>query len=734
MATVTAKRAKKPRRNPPRRSAQSVANEALRKTVASQTTYASNAECGEPKLTAAQKRKGTVLRNATKNSLLKFNVLCFPNSTGLKPFGQVQLDSIAQDEHVIRHGGKVCKAEPRAYGKTSRTCNAALWGVLNAYRRMVPIFSASMDKSKNQIMARWKAELLGNQLLYWMYPYLIWPFRCLGNKTQGAASQTYRGELTHIAWNSDRIVLPTIDGQKASGNILVALPLGSARGATHSLPNGTILRPDLVIFDDVQKDEDADNQNTVKKLEDLIDHTAMMLGGHDITMSAIMNCTVRKTEDLSETYLNKPGWRHVRYKMLAERATYEKEFWLGKYADLRREYDPESPTDQRRAHKACLELYKKNFKMANEGAVVTWDWAYAWRDDDPVEISAIQHAYNILIDLGEDVFASECQNEPIRDTGGLTILKPSEMCVKQSGYQRGKVPKECKTITAFSDVHEQIHYWHVWAWEPNFTGYLIDYGTFPDQRRRYFQHDMLALRLDRLFPGRDIPATMIAGLEAMLFGYNPTNFRGLLQREYERTDGVPLRIEKMGIDANGEYSKNIKQFIRTKQVGSILYPSFGRGVRAAEPPISRWKRSNASSGREEWIDTKDTPGDPIGTTFDANFWKAQFHKKLALADGSQGSIRFFSAQRSDGKMDEQLHRLLADHCFAERPKEVICGTRVVYEFPQKFKGDNHYFDCAVGNLVAASKCGIRSVDGPAPKKSLNLAELQRKRWAREGRV
>jgi len=702
--------------------------EARRKRQYSRQRSADTQEVGDPTITPANKRKGTVLRNACRNSLLKFNVLCFPNSTGLKPFGQVQLDSIKHDHDVIRHGGKVCKAEPRAFGKTSRTCNAALWGALYNYRRMIPVFSASMDKSKNQIMARWKTELLGNDLLYAMFPKMLWPFRHLGNVSQGARTQTHEGELTHLQWLSDRIVLPTIKGEKASGNILIALPLGSARGATHTLPDGTILRPDLLIFDDVQKDEDADNLNTIKKMEDLIDHTAMMLGGLSFTMSAIMNCTVRKIADLSETYLAKPGWRHVRYKMLEIPAKQEKTLWLGEYADIRRDYDPESPTDQRRAHKDAMAFYIKHRKAMDEGAVVTWEWAYAWGDDDPVEISAIQHAYNILIDLGEDVFASECQNEPMRDTGGLRILSPAEICLKQSGYERNVVPKECTTLTAFSDIHEQIHYWQVWAWEPNFTGYLIDYGTFPDQRRRYFQHDMLPLRLDRLFPGRDPAATIYAGLDAMIFGDAGLHYAGLLNREWVKTNGVPLRIAKFGIDANGAQQVPIMQFIRQKQVGTTMYPSFGMGIVAAKPPISRWKRPDRKPAVDEWIDRRETAGDPMGTLFDTNYWKTQFHKKLALEPGSQGALYLYKCEKPE------QHRLVADHCYAERPKEVIFGSRIVYEFPQRFKGDNHYFDCATGNLVAASKCGIRSVDGPKPKKSLNLAELQRQRWAREGKV
>lgn len=310
MATAALK--SKKRQKPYKRPAESTAREKTRKAKYSQKRYEGAAEIGEPEISSALKRKGTVLRNACKNSLLKFNVLCFPNSTGLKPFGDVHKNSIAQDEEVIRHGGKVCKAEPRGYGKTTRTGNAALFAALFNLRSMIPVFSANMEKSTS-LMERWKTELVGNEQLFAMFPYLLWPFRALGNKPQAAATQTFRGELTNIKWTAKRIVFPTIDGQEASGNILIALPLKTCRGAIHTLPDGTILRPDLCIFDDVQSDEAADNPNTIRTLVELIDHTAMMLGGHSQSMSAIMNCTVRKADDLSEQYLTKSGWRHVRY-------------------------------------------------------------------------------------------------------------------------------------------------------------------------------------------------------------------------------------------------------------------------------------------------------------------------------------------------------------------------------------------------------------------------------------
>lgn len=682
------------------------------------------AEIGPPPITDEQRAEGRRLWDLCKDSLENFNTLLFPNSTGLKPFGVVQKTSISHDESVICDGGRICKAEPRAYGKTSRTCNAALWGVITGRRSMVPVFSANLEKSKNQIMARWKAELLNNNLLFWMCPELIWPFRALGNKPQGAASQTCGGELTHIKWTADRVVFPFLPGVIGSGTALIALPLKSCRGATHSTPDGTILRPDLCIFDDVQKDEDADNPNTILKLRELITHTALMLGGHSQSMSAIMNCTVRRVDDLSERFLKDPSWRRVRYKMLTAPAKLEKEFWLGEYADIRNAYDPEDPDDQRRAQFESLRLYESKRDEADDGAAVTWDWAYQWADVEPTEISAIQHAYNIRIDLGESVFASECQNEPVRESGGLRILSVDEICRKQSAFERGQFPADCTVLVSFIDVHPEILYWHDWAMAPGFDAYLIDYGTFPDQRRRHFNHKMLARSLRHLFPGMDTAATINAGIDGLLHGYEHDAWPGLMRRERTRADGVPMKVSQCFADANGEESDAVKNALRRSEFAASLTPSFGKYVGAKHKPISQWQNAKGVDAGPEWLPTQAKAGQLSGVIFDTNYWKTRFHRGLALPPGSKGAIYLYKHS------DPEHHRMIAEHFRAEKPVEVTVGSRTVYEFAEPGPGqDNHFLDCGVGALVAASKMKISNVP-PRPSRTVTKSPAE---WMAEAR-
>lgn len=730
MATVSKKIRKRPtanpRRNKPQRSLESHRKERDRKSKSSRESHSEQAEIGPPQLTIGQRSKGRRLRALCANDLEKFNTLVFPNSTGLKPFGQVQIDSIAHDQSIIENGGRVVKAEPRAYGKTTRGCNAALWAVLYGKRRMVPVFSANMDKSKTQIMEGWKTELTENDLLFWMFPNLLWPLRCLEGKAQRCQSQTMLGRPTKTIWTSKRIVFPDVPGEPGAGAMLVALPLKNARGANHKMQDGTVLRPDLLIFDDVQNDEDADNPQTIRKREEEIDHTALMLGGHSQTLSAIMNCTVRKPDDLGEMYLKKHGWRRVRYKMLTKPALRERELWLGPYADILKNYDPESAGDQRRALKDALEFYKKNRHEMDEGAEVSWEWCYKWNDSDPTEISAIQHAYNILIDLGESVFASECQNEPLRETGGLTILPAALIRKKQSGYPKGTFPNAVTTLTAAVDMHPGILYWHVWAFEQGFTSYLIADGTYPKQGRRNFSHDIVQRTLTEVFPGQDLGGMSFAALTALLHGDPESGEVGLMAKEFIRDDGVPLKISLCGIDASGQAADAVKKFVRTSPFSANLMPTFGKGVLAKTLPMNLWNEAGKGGGGDHWVRAKPKPGESPALKFDTNYWKTSFHRAMALPIGNRGAASLHNAE------NEEYWRRFSESCHSERVVEVIAEGRTVYEFGEPRPGSfNHDFDCAIIARVMASKAGISSVPVQPKKKRLSLAEYAMR--ARRGR-
>ena len=46
--------------------------------------------------------------------------------------------------------------------------------------------------------------------------------------------------------------------------------------------------------------------------------------------------------------------------------------------------------------------------------------------------------------------------------------------------QHRAIPITCNHLTMFIDVPANLLFYVIAAWEDNFTGYVVDYGEFPD--------------------------------------------------------------------------------------------------------------------------------------------------------------------------------------------------------------------------------------------------------------
>src|SRR5687767_9632974 len=87
----------------------------------------------------------------------------------------------------------------------------------------------------------------------------------------------------------------------------------------------------------------------------------------------------------------------------------------------------------------------------------------------------------------EAAFFAEYQNEPLLEAVPYsTLLSADEIAAKLSRLPKACVPNGCTHVTAFIDVQGNLLYYLVCAWGEDFTGYVIDYGVYPDQRRSNF--------------------------------------------------------------------------------------------------------------------------------------------------------------------------------------------------------------------------------------------------------
>ena len=357
-----------------------------------------------------------------------------------------------------------------------------------------------------------KTELQFNDLLAADFRQVCYPIRCLEGNARRCIGQLFNDRQTRIDWSAKRLTLPTMpdtacDGRNVSGaTVTVAGLTGALRGQSHTLATGEVIRPELVILDDPQTRESAMSPSQSAERVAIVEGDVLGMAGPGRRIAALLPCTVIRAGDMADTLLDRqqhPRWQGERCKLLY--ATPSDEMLWQKYAQVRAD-------SFRRGDggKDATAFYTANRQAMDLGAKPAWPARF---NED--EVSAVQHAMNLKID-DEAAFQAEYQNEPIQAAGAeLPTMTAAEIAAKVNGVGRGAVPVGTQYLTAFIDVHDSLLFYTVAAWAADFTGHVIDYGTYPDLDRRTFTLRQADGTLAAAFPGAGKEGAIRAGLDAL---------------------------------------------------------------------------------------------------------------------------------------------------------------------------------------------------------------------------
>lgn len=587
-------------------------------------------------------------------------------------------------EQAVLHGGLFALAMPRGSGKTSLAECACLWAILYGHRDFVCLIGSDEAHAADMLESL-KTELETNDLLLADFPEAVFPIQALEGIPHRAGGQLYRGERTHIGWTAKEIVLPTIPGSPASGAIIkVAGITGRIRGMKFKRPDGRAARPSLVVLDDPQTDESARSLSQCQHRESILAGAVLGLAGPGKKIAGVMPCTVIRPADMADRILDRdthPEWNGERTKMVYAFPTATKLWEI--YAKHR--------GDGLRAGRGLADAtayYLANRELMDAGAVIAWP---ARHNHD--ELSAIQHAMNLRLQ-DEAAFFAEYQNEPLPEVSvNSDDLTAEQIAAKLNGLGRAEVPGQAQHLTAFIDVQQKALFWMVCAWEDDFTGYVLDYGTWPDQRRAYFTLRDMRITMAAATKGAGVEGAIYAGLEACV--------GDLLGRRWQRDDGAALAIERLLIDANwGQSTDVVYQFCRQSPHMALVLPCHGRFVGAASIPFNEYQRKRGDRVGHHWR----IPGVVGKRTvrhllYDTNFWKTFIHARLAVPMGDPGCLSLFGH-------DPERHRLLSEHLTAEYRIRTSGRGRELDEWKLRPDGlDNHWLDGVVGCAAAASMQG-----------------------------
>lgn len=587
-------------------------------------------------------------------------------------------------ERATKEGGLFAVAMPRGSGKTSLTEAAALWALLFGFRKFLVLIGATEPLARDLLQSI-RTELESNETLAEDFPEVCFVLKKLeGVTTRKLISE---GRKVNLTLRADEIVLPWIEdggrrNKASAGSVLQVVGItGAIRGRKVKLPDGRTIRPDFVVIDDPQTDESAGSPSQVANREKTISGAILGLAGPGEKIAGVCPCTVIEEGDLADRLLNPdlyPEWN-------AERIPFLKSFperldlWE-RYGELRAD-SLRRFGDLREASK----FYKANRAEMDRGAVVMWESRF-----EPGELSAIQHAINRKL-RDEAAFWAEYQNNPRQTQDEETrIQSPLEIQQKTNGLDRTRALPGSEVVTAFIDVQAKALFWLVAGWRSDFTGSVLDYGTFPDQGgRRYYQLSDIAKTIPKRFPraGED------GAISAALRQFIPE----LLSRSFVREDDeVELSPSLVLVDANWK-TPIVRDAVRSFRSPNV-FPAHGRYVGAASRPITEYKRTRGERVGLAW---KTSVIEKLPhVLFDANFWKTFAHDRLSTEFGDAGSLTLFG-------QDAVAHRMLAENLVAEyRVRVTGSNGRTADEWKLKnTRPDNHFLDCLVGSAVGASVMG-----------------------------
>lgn len=636
-------------------------------------------------------------RAACGQSLKLFLETYFPEAVCFE-WGRDHLRVLDLVQTAIVTGGQTAVAMPRGSGKTTILERAALWAILYGLVRYLLLIAATARMAKKSL-ARLKLILESNPLLCADFPEVCIPVKALGRIPQRARGQMCQGVPTLMQWTNEVIVLPTIAGSVASGAVLqTGALLTAVRGAQHVMADGTVLRPDCCLVDDPQTRATAKSDVQIQDRLDMIGGDLLGCAGPGKKIRVLIACTIIRPGDAAHRLLNRgefPDFHGITTK-LVDRMPDEVAMSLwDRWNEIREDcLRDDVPID------AAHDFYQQHRSAMDAGSDLPWPQRTYEDYVSPLEAAMELYYKNRL------AFFSEYQNDPAaaQPKAALPTSPVPDvalLCTLTSGYARGLVPKAAGVVTGFIDVHGDVLFYSVCGWTDFGGGWVLDYGTWPEQPHRHFVKSG-AKSLAKQYPGDSPEAQIRAGIDHLV--------AQLCLREWPVDGGGVARLRQLLVDANwGERTDLVYAALRESAYAATVLPSHGKYIGPLQTPIRDWARREGDRIGDNWRVSRNQAKRTIrAVVFDANYWKSWTATRLSRPAGSTDRLVVYDAPRAESALKH--HGLWAEHLHAEQAELVTNETRqkslVAWALREKHL-DNHWWDCLVGCAVAGSIAGVK---------------------------
>lgn len=611
-----------------------------------------------------------------------------------KKFSLAHKEMIGRIERSIIAGTKFAYAFPRGFGKTSIILASILWAVLNGYSRCV-VYIASNDFQAAKALKILFNKLRKSKTLLDIYPELIC-FVKLEGETKRQKGQTLEGIKTEIRYvPGESLEMPQIAGIASSGAKIISTSIEAKFRGILDDSNDRLVRPDLVVLDDLQSDESARSPNQIQKIMNTIDQGVYGLREFGGKMSMFFIGTVIAKGDLCEAFLDhelNPTWRGVKRpaveSMPLNLALWETEYrqaWLQSI-----ELDDDFTTAKR--------YYRTHRRQLEEGAKVLW------QSNIPADcVSNLEAMMRIYLEKPKTFF-SEYQLEP-----QVEINQSDQILLSVQNLThlpRFTVPAFCTQLVAGIDVGKYMASYVVLGIKKNdFTAAVVDYGTFPEQSVPDFKY-----KLAQNTWGGTREKT-----ESTLIKNGLLNLIFTLRKRWRREDGNTMLINQILIDRG--YCPNVIKEVCQEQHVPYILPIKGYGSSPTRLQLSEWKaRDGIEKGDNFVVDSTDKQ---YGTYIhaDTNHWKTVLSQIVKLDIMAEGSLRLFGN-------DPTRHAMFYRHLQSEYPIAVTARGLTINEWKPINDMDNHLLDALIYAYIAGSVAGCRFIEQPVTQHFDNVKPLR----------
>lgn len=582
--------------------------------------------------------------------------------------------AIRKLQDAILTGGKVHVRWPRGKGKSAWEKIAMKWIACYGHRRFPLVLAVKSGVAFQFCLEVWISCRFEPHTVE-DFPEIAVPLQQIGESAQRRAHQRYRGQPTFIDVNTrmDYRRFAVLEGFPNTGVIMAWRGFGSAvRGL-----NVYNTRPDFIVIDDPQKDDDAKSEVTVDELEKFITGTVEALSDTNTTLSGIMATTCIRPDDLSERFAD-PA-RHPEWM------TYSDQFVISwpKDPEPMREY----------IHRVEKDLAVRDLKLT---AARAWYVANREKIEDGVEmldpgdgdyehgdVSAFQFALHKLQAMKARFYA-EYQGQPESSMAAMK-LDVYEVQKHVNGTPRGVLPKFATHCVAFCDVNSVAGLrWAVMAVGPANTAAIVDYGRWP--------HGTAPL-----FPA-GTPNALQGGFVKVAMTHVATEIN---RRTFMRlADGRAVRVVSLVFDG-GDWTAAIADVAdkwnaarRTDKTRIPVGWSRGYAWNRYRPHMLE---GNIRSIGEHWHMARSPNG--IYLAFMADYWREVAQLALQLPVGAPGGCSLWGS-------DKTAHHAFVQEVAAEELKTKFERPDGQTQWEWKKTGENHWGDVVYGCFVVASSIGL----------------------------